>query len=391
MKLRLLAAGLALLTSSCGLLPSADGWPTIFPDWESDPLSAFAWNDTSSSPEVVIGDPPPGPYGPDAPPDLVDADAGGFDPLDFGGYDAPVGVEELIPRGEVSRNDEAAEPGLAEPTVDVEPPSLDAPGAAETAEAAGAAETTGALAPNELGEPLRSATVLDAPLDGGLTLANVFASPADGVIRAVIVSTSDGTRRIVSPTALDWTSAAGPRLAAPIAPRDARALFAAEDVVELAGFVSSLTDSGAEASLLVRDDGNLLHRVAVPAGDLLARAFPSLKAGAEVVIRAAPSRDDGGKVWVPTQVQVGDVTLKLRDEDGNPLEADLLRGLVSARELIGSPIRLAQGEGRLADGEGVGADWTLSPDGARLETLELDGEGLRIRVPWDELPADWYR
>jgi hypothetical protein len=133
---------------------------------------------------------------------------------------------------------------------------------------------------------------------------------------------------------------------------------------------------------MVRDEGNLLHRVDVPARDLLARALPALEVGITVRLRAAPSRDDEGKVWIPATITARDVSITLRNDQGAPIWGELCRDLRSARALLGAPIHHQ-------DADWTVADWTFDPAGGRLASLELTGPGRSTTVPWDSLRPDW--
>jgi hypothetical protein len=348
MNARLAQIGIALLTASCGVLPPSDGWPVIFPGWADDP---------ASEPEVVVDapraeaadperEPTEAELGMDAPPPAGDAAAAAPDP----------------PADADADPDPALEP---EPEPPSEPPAEPPPLEAVPA------------------PTLPSALVLGVPIatpDGNasLQLRDLFLGPEDGVARAVLVADGTGLERVLPARAFAWTVEDGPRLALPLAPVDARKLFAAEDMVELSGVVTALEEIGAASALKVRDEGNLLHRVVMPDAKLLADAFPALKVGVAVRLSAAPSRDDGGKVWIPASLTVGAETLELRTKEGTEHTKGICRGLVSARGLLGASLLLT-------DAEGTGTDWTFDPAAMQLISIDVVGGDKLATIPWTAL------
>lgn len=129
--------------------------------------------------------------------------------------------------------------------------------------------------------------------------------------------------------------------------------------------------------LKLRDGDNRLHRVLVPAVELVRRAVPSVRVNAEVRVRGPMTRDDAGSLLVAETVASDRQELKVREPSGEVSWETLF---ARAGDL-GAPATV-----RSADGlELAVSGWIIDVETGNATWLRVELDGTLRLVPWNDL------
>jgi hypothetical protein len=287
---------------------------------------------------------------------------------------APEGAGGAPPMGgaEAGAIAAVADPSAAPGDAAAQPPA--------TAEAAPAASPPG--------PPLADAELIDAqvftleetPL--GL-LQDLIVDPGKGTVLGAILQPPEpeAKPRYLSTAGLTRRTGGGGLVtnAGGGSTSDVAELFAAEDIVPIKGEVTAIDTetNGTEGSALlkVRDQENLLHRIRIPAPDLVLGQFRNVAPGSGIVAEGAATRDSEGKVWIASTLSIGDQAVQIRDASGALLWKELSAKMLPARGLVGRQVVFNEAAHTIAG-------WTLSADGKQIESFTLRSDAGTVVAPW---------
>lgn len=160
-------------------------------------------------------------------------------------------------------------------------------------------------------------------------------------------------------------------------------LFEVQDPIVVEGQVMDVQEHGPgyleSAVVMVKDDDNLRHRLAIGPASLALPSFPSLSRGDRVRAEGVLTRDSRGRLVIVSRFEHPDATLRLRDENGAMLWDALTAGLVSAEAFPRATVTTADRE------EAPVVDWLCDwSRGAVTHVLVRVGETERA-VAWERL------
>ena len=251
------------------------------------------------------------------------------------------------------------------------------------------------LATLQRGEALIGAPVADERRKPMGTIADFLIEPVTGEVVGVAVSLrpagSSRGEAILEYGSIDWTAGAH---AAPVPNFDGRAgdlapdraayseLFGGRATSSVTGVIAddghARAGAGAPLILKIRDDENLLLRVLVDPGHLVARCL-SLSPGQSVKAEGVLTRDATGKLLVASSLEQDGAKLVFRDASGAILWDALAERFQTARALRGGSVLAADGSPLSITG------WVLDLALGQVRYLVVRGDGVDRVVGWNEV------